>query len=73
MWGSLFPGIVFAIVLFAILKFVKPGSLGGSQTRELDDELPPQSDRFVEATARLEHRVAAIERIIAADNPNWRA
>lgn len=71
-FDSLFPVLIFGGVLVVILKVVKPGSVGSAATPALGDD-PREVDRFAEATARLEHRVNTIERIIAADNPNWRA
>ena len=64
------PALVFICVLAWLAKWLLPQLK--SQT---DDDVQHSAisiDSFAAATARMEQRIDTIERIMSADNPNWR-
>lgn len=62
-------GFLFIGMPWLILHYVTQWKRAGSITREDENLL----DEMHDTARRLEERLHTIERIIAADNPNWKS
>ncbi len=61
-------GILFVGLNWVILHYITKWKTGASLTREDENLL----DDLYDTARRLEDRLNTIERIVAADNPDWR-
>ena len=61
-------GILFIGLPWLILHYMTKGKTAATLTREDENLL----DELHDITRRLEDRMTTIERIIAADDPNWK-
>ncbi len=61
-------GMLFIGLPWLILHYSTQWKRGGSMSRDDEDLL----DEMHESAKRLDERMHSIERIIAADNPDWR-
>ena len=67
--GVLAIGSIFIGLPWLILHYITKWKTGGTLTREDENLL----DELYDTARRLEDRMVTIERIMAAENPNWKA
>ncbi len=62
--------VVFLVALATVLRILSP--LVKDKAASIVESDPVAIESFATATARMEQRIDTIERIMTADNPNWR-